>query len=34
MIRILGYGSKVPGFHSLHYQIFGEVVGLERVTLR
>jgi hypothetical protein len=33
VIRISGYRSRGPGFNSRHYQIFWEVVGLERGTL-
>jgi hypothetical protein len=32
--RVLGYRSKIPGFDSRRYQIFWEVVGLERGALR
>jgi hypothetical protein len=31
--RVPGYRSRGPGFHSRHYQIFWEVVGLERGPL-
>jgi hypothetical protein len=34
VVRVLGYGSRDPGFDSRHYQIFSEVVGLERGPLR
>jgi hypothetical protein len=30
VVRVPGYRSTVPGFDSRHYQIFWEVVGLER----
>jgi hypothetical protein len=30
VVRVPGYRSSHPGFDSLCYQIFGEVVGLER----
>jgi hypothetical protein len=30
VVRVLGYRSRVPGFDSRRYQIFREVVGLER----
>jgi hypothetical protein len=33
VIRVPGYRSRGPGFDSLRYQIFGEVVGLERGPL-
>jgi hypothetical protein len=33
MIRVLGYRSRRPAFDSQGYQIFWEVVGLERVPL-
>jgi hypothetical protein len=32
-VRIHGYRSRGPGFDSLRYQIFWEVVGLERGLL-
>jgi hypothetical protein len=31
--RVLGYRSREPGFDSRHYQIFSEVVVLERGPL-
>jgi hypothetical protein len=33
VVRVPGYRSKGPGFDSWHYQIFWEVVGLERGPL-
>jgi hypothetical protein len=33
VVRVPGYRSKGPGFDSRHYQIFWEVVGLERGPL-
>jgi hypothetical protein len=33
VVRVSGYTSKAPGFDSLHYQIFREIVGLERGLL-
>jgi hypothetical protein len=33
VIRVPGYRSRGPGFDSRRYQIFGEVVGLERGPL-
>jgi hypothetical protein len=33
VVRVPGYGSKTPGFDSRRYQIFWEVVGLERGPL-
>jgi hypothetical protein len=33
MVRVLGYSSRDPGFNSRRYQIFLEVVGLERGPL-
>jgi hypothetical protein len=30
VVRVPGYGSRDPGFDFRHYQIFWEVVGLER----
>jgi hypothetical protein len=33
VVRILGYSSRSPGFDSRRYQIFWEVVGLERGPL-
>jgi hypothetical protein len=30
VVRVPGYKSRGPGFDSLCYQIFGEIVGLER----
>jgi hypothetical protein len=33
VVRVPGYRSKDPGFDSRRYQIFWEVVGLERVPL-
>jgi hypothetical protein len=33
VFRVLGYRSRGPGFCSQHYQIFWEVVGLERGPL-
>jgi hypothetical protein len=32
--RVSGYRSRGPGFYSRRYQIFWEVVGLERAPLR
>jgi hypothetical protein len=34
VVRVPGYRSRVPGFDSLRYQTFWEVVGLERGPLR
>jgi hypothetical protein len=34
LVRVFGYRSRGPGFDSRCYQIFGEVVGLERGPLR
>jgi hypothetical protein len=34
MVRVPGYRSRGPGFDSLRYQIFREVVGLERGLVR
>jgi hypothetical protein len=34
MIRVPCYRSRDPGFDSRRYQIFGELVGLERGLLR
>jgi hypothetical protein len=33
IVRVPGYKSRGPGFDSRHYQIFWEVVGLERGPL-
>jgi hypothetical protein len=33
VVRVPGYRSRGPGFDSRHYQIFLEVVGLERGSL-
>jgi hypothetical protein len=33
VVRVPGYRSRGPGFHSRRYQIFWEVVGLERGSL-
>jgi hypothetical protein len=33
VVRVPGYKSRGLGFDSLRYQIFGEVVGLERGPL-
>jgi hypothetical protein len=33
VVRVPGYGSRGPGFESRCYQIFWEVVGLERGPL-
>jgi hypothetical protein len=33
VVTVLGYRSRDLGFDSRHYQIFGEVVGLERGPL-
>jgi hypothetical protein len=33
VVRVPGYRSKGPGFDSRRYQIFGEVVDLERGPL-
>jgi hypothetical protein len=33
VVRVPGYRSRDPGFRSWHYQIFCEVVGLERGPL-
>jgi hypothetical protein len=33
VVRVPGYRSGGPGFHSRRYQIFLEVVGLERGLL-
>jgi hypothetical protein len=33
VVRVLGYRSWGPGFDSWHYQIFSEVVSLERGSL-
>jgi hypothetical protein len=33
VVRVPGYISWGPGFDSRHYQIFWEVVGLERGPL-
>jgi hypothetical protein len=33
LVRVPGYRSRGPKFDSRHYQIFSEVVGLERVPL-
>jgi hypothetical protein len=33
VVRVPGYRSRVLGFNSRRYQIFLEVVGLERGTL-
>jgi hypothetical protein len=33
VVRVPGYRSKGPGSDSQRYQIFREVVGLERVPL-
>jgi hypothetical protein len=33
VVRVPGYRSRGPGFDSRRYQIFREVVGLERVPL-
>jgi hypothetical protein len=33
VVRVPGYRSRDPGFDSLLYQIFCEVVGLERGPL-
>jgi hypothetical protein len=33
VVRVPGYRSRGPGFDSRSYQIFGEVVGLERGPL-
>jgi hypothetical protein len=33
VVRVPGYRSRGPGFDTLHYQIFWEVVGLERDPL-
>jgi hypothetical protein len=33
VVRVPGYRSKGPGFDSRRYQIFWEVVGLERGPL-
>jgi hypothetical protein len=33
VIRVSGYRSRGPGYYSRHYQIFWEVVGLERGPL-
>jgi hypothetical protein len=33
VVRVPGYRSRNPGFHSRRYQIFWEVVGLERGPL-
>jgi hypothetical protein len=33
VLRVPGYRSQVPGFDSRRYQIFWEVVGLERGPL-
>jgi hypothetical protein len=33
VIRVPGYRSREPGFDSERYQIFREVMGLERVPL-
>jgi hypothetical protein len=33
VVRVTGYRSRSPGFDSLRYQIFREVVGLERGPL-
>jgi hypothetical protein len=34
VVRVPGYRSRGPGFNSRRYQIFWEVVGLERATQR
>jgi hypothetical protein len=33
VVRVPGYRSRGPGLNSRHYQIFWEVVGLERGPL-
>jgi hypothetical protein len=33
VVRVPGYRSRGPGFDSLRYQIFWEVMGLERGPL-
>jgi hypothetical protein len=33
VVRVSGYRSRGPGFDSRRYQIFGEVVDLERGPL-
>jgi hypothetical protein len=33
VVRVPGYSSRGPGFDSLRFQIFWEVVGLERDPL-
>jgi hypothetical protein len=33
VVRVPGYRPRGPGFDFHHYQIFGEVVGLERGPL-
>jgi hypothetical protein len=33
VVKVPGYSSRGPGFDSQCYQIFGEVVGLERCPL-
>jgi hypothetical protein len=33
VVRVPGYRSRGPGFDFRHYQIFWEVVGLERGSL-
>jgi hypothetical protein len=33
VVRVPGYRFRVPGFYSQHYQIFLEVVSLERGPL-
>jgi hypothetical protein len=33
VVRVPGYRSRGPGFDSRRYEIFGEVVGLERGPL-
>jgi hypothetical protein len=33
VVRVPGYRSRVPGLHSLLYQIFWEIVGLEQGSL-
>jgi hypothetical protein len=33
VVRVSGYGSRGPGFHSRRFQIFWEAAGLERGPL-